>query len=341
MPSSRNSERKTRILPNYRPGWQQELAQALSDPAELLDYLDLDKAWLPAARRAATLFPLRVPRYFADLMRPGDLRDPLLRQVLPLAEELDVVPGFNTDPVSDLAALTHTGLLQKYQGRALLITTGACAVHCRYCFRRHFPYQNEQAGRDNWQEVLQELAARPDITEAILSGGDPLSLSDARLSGLVERLSAIPHLRRLRLHSRLPVVLPSRVTPELVHLLGESRLTTSLVLHANHPAELTDTLGEALKPLRQAGITLLNQSVLLAGVNDQPAVLQQLSEDLYESGILPYYLHFLDPVSGAAHFRVDENRARDLLQTLREHLPGYLVPKLVVEKATAPSKLPL
>jgi len=209
MYPSRNSERKGAILPNSLPTWQQELAQAVTEPAELLQILHLERHWLAAAERAAAAFPLRVPRYFVDLMRPGDPHDPLLRQVLPLAEELNTAAGFVDDPVGDMDAITGRGILQKYHGRALLITTGACAVHCRYCFRRHFPYQAESAGRDQWQGVLEELAGRPDISEAILSGGDPLSLSDKRLGALLQGLAAIPHLRRLRLHSRTPVVLPA------------------------------------------------------------------------------------------------------------------------------------
>lgn len=341
MYSSRTSERKGTILPDSLPGWQQELAQAITDPAELLQILQLDRAWLAAAERATKQFPLRVPRYFVDLMRPGDPDDPLLRQVLPLAEELAATPGFVSDPVGDLDAIAGQGMLQKYQGRALLITTGACAVHCRYCFRRHFPYPAENAGRDQWQEVLSGLSGRPEISEAILSGGDPLALSDKRLGTLLDGLAAIPHLRRLRLHSRTPVVLPSRITADLIALLGNTRLSTSLVLHCNHPEELTPTLAAALSPLREAGVSLLNQSVLLAGVNDNVSTLQALSEDLFDMGVLPYYLHHLDPVAGAAHFRVDRGRARDLQEQLRTSLPGYLLPRLVVEQPRAKAKLPL
>jgi EF-P beta-lysylation protein EpmB len=303
--------------------------------------LQLPDAWLPAARRAAAAFPLRVPRYFVGLMQPGDPDDPLLRQVLPLAEELLETPGYSADPVGDLAAKAGTGLLHKYHGRALLITTGACAVHCRYCFRRHFPYSTEQAGRDQWHGVLADLAGRSDIDEVILSGGDPLSLSDLRLRPLLEGLERLSQLRRLRIHTRLPIVLPERLTAELADLLASSRLSVSMVLHANHANELSDTLGEALAPLRRAGITLLNQSVLLAGVNDEAAILAQLSEALFDLGVLPYYLHQLDPVSGAAHFQVTDTAARQLHNTLRERLPGYLLPRLVCEKPGAPAKLPL
>jgi EF-P beta-lysylation protein EpmB len=274
-------------------------------------------------------------------MQPGNPADPLLRQVLPLAEELAEVPGYTADPVGDLDAKAGTGLLHKYHGRALLITTGACAVHCRYCFRRHFPYSEEQAGRDQWAGVLADLAGRADIDEVILSGGDPLSLSDQRLQPLIEGLDRIGHLRRLRIHTRLPIVLPDRLTAELATMLAASRLTVSMVLHANHPNELTGTLGDALGPLRQSGITLLNQAVLLAGVNDEVDTLARLSEALFDLGILPYYLHQLDPVSGAAHFQVADETARLLHKALRDRLPGYLLPRLVCEKPGAPAKLPL
>jgi EF-P beta-lysylation protein EpmB len=346
MSSSQTPETKAAILTRTPPrwqnnNWQQALATAISDPAELLERLQLPAEWLPAARRAAAGFPLRVPRYFAGLMRPGDPADPLLRQVLPLAEELAEVPGYVADPVGDLAAKAATGLLHKYRGRALLITTGACAVHCRYCFRRHFPYSEEQAGRDQWAGVLEQLAGMKDIDEVILSGGDPLTLSDPRLAPLIEGLGEIGHLRRLRLHTRLPIVLPERLTAELTAMLSASRLAASLVLHANHPNELTGTLGEALAPLRRAGIALLNQTVLLAGINDRADTLAELSEQLFDLGVLPYYLHQLDPVSGAAHFQVSDDVARRLHTTLRDRLPGYLLPRLVCEKPGAPAKLPL
>jgi EF-P beta-lysylation protein EpmB len=346
MSSSSNPEPKTAILARtpaspHRKSWQQQLAEGFRDPARLLAHLQLPASRLVPAQRAAAAFPLRVPRYFADLMTPGDPHDPLLRQVLPVADELVASPGFSTDPVGDMAARAGHGLLQKYRGRALLITTGACAVHCRYCFRRHYPYSDEQAGRDDWSPVLVELARRPDISEIILSGGDPLSLSDQRLASLLEGLAAVPGLRRLRIHSRLPVVLPARLTTRLTSLLAGNRLATSLVLHANHSRELTGTLAAALGPLRDAGVTLLNQAVLLAGVNDDARVLADLSETLFDLGILPYYLHQLDPVAGAAHFQVDEERARALHRQLRDTLPGYLLPRLVHEVAGGAAKLPL
>ncbi len=321
--------------------WQLELARGFRDPAELRTYLGLAADPRDGSQRSSIEFPLRVPRYFADLMRRGDAADPLLRQVLPSADELTSVPGYVADPVGDLAVGIGAGLLQKYQGRALLITTGACAVHCRYCFRRHYPYSVAPAIRNRWAGALAELSQRPDIVEVVLSGGDPLSLSDNNLRTLLAGLEMLPHLRRLRIHSRLPVVLPVRVTSALVDLLSRSRLAVSLVLHANHPNEVTATLAQALAPLRRGGLVLLNQSVLLAGVNDDSVVLAQLSERLFDIGVLPYYLHQLDPVAGAAHFHVADDRARRLHGQLLARLPGYLVPRLVADRPGSPAKMPL
>jgi EF-P beta-lysylation protein EpmB len=328
-------------IPLEQPNWRAELARAVADPAELVRLLDLDPALLPAARAAARAFPLRVPRGFVARMRRGDVADPLLRQVLPLGAELDQVQGFSVDPTGDLAAASAPGLLTKYQGRALLVATGACAVHCRYCFRRHFPYADENPRADGWRTALAAIEADPSIDEVILSGGDPLSLSDTRLAELAAALAALPQLRRLRIHTRHPVVLPERVDDELLGWLAPLRLQKVVVLHANHAQELDAAVGAACARLRDAGATLLNQSVLLRGVNDDADVLAALSERLFALGVLPYYLHQLDRVAGAAHFEVDDARALALHSELTARLPGYLVPRLVREVAGAPAKQPL
>lgn len=322
-------------------GWQAEMAAAITDPAELLAAVGLGEEWLPAARAAARLFPLRAPRSFVSRMRRADPHDPLLRQVLPLAEECVANAGYSADPVGDHAAMAVPGVLHKYEGRVLLTTTGACAVHCRYCFRRHFDYSEANPAADHWRAALDYLAADPTITEVILSGGDPLSLSDRRLAELVAWLEAIPHLQRLRLHTRTAVVLPARITDELIALLHRSRLATVFVVHVNHANEIDADVRGALALLRAAGVTLLNQSVLLRGVNDDVDTLKRLSESLFDAGVLPYYLHVLDKVQGAAHFDVDESRARALCAELSARLSGYLVPRLVREVAGAPSKSPL
>lgn len=324
-----------------QPRWQEELRDAVTRPAELWALLELDPALLPAATFSAQSFRLKVPRGFVAQMRRGDLRDPLLLQVMPAAAEQQIEPGYTTDPVGDLDVMPTPGLLRKYQGRALLITSPACAVNCRYCFRRHFPYAEARDLEPQFQAALTAIAGDTSITEVILSGGDPLLLPDERLAALAAALDAIPHVRRLRVHTRLPVVLPARVDTQLLDWLTHGRLKPVVVLHSNHANELASAQLEACGRLKGAGITLLNQSVLLAGINDDADVLMRLSERLFEAGVLPYYLHALDRVQGSAHFEVPQPRALELIETLRFRLPGYLVPRLVREVAGQPYKLPL
>ena len=321
--------------------WQRELAQAISHPRELLDILGLSREWLAPAHRAAESFSLRVPRGFVRRMRREDPNDPLLLQVLPLGLELEHHEDFSFDPVQDLGHRAAPGLLHKYEGRALLIATGACAVHCRYCFRRHFPYAEETAHGALWQAALDQLRADSSISEVILSGGDPLSLGEQRLERLTDDLRHIPHLRRLRVHTRYPVVLPERVSDRLIRWLQGLPWPTVMVIHCNHGNEIDDSVTAACARLRAAGVTLLNQSVLLARVNDSTDALADLSEKLFAAGVLPYYLHLLDRVQGAAHFEVSESRARELVREIRSRLPGYLVPQLVREIAGEPSKTPI
>ncbi|RRS33300.1 MAG: hypothetical protein OI74_08285 [Gammaproteobacteria bacterium (ex Lamellibrachia satsuma)] len=320
------------------PLWQQALSDAFTRPKALLDYLGIEQDSIPV--EFSSEFSMRVPRGFADLMRRGDPGDPLLRQVLPLQNESVHVQGFSRNPVGDLEAHAVTGLLHKYHGRALLITTGACAIHCRYCFRRHYPYENGSATPRQWEALLAYLREHPTINEVILSGGDPLMLGDEKLGRWMQQLSEIPHLQRLRLHSRLPVVLPERITPELLTHLRKNPLQSVLVIHTNHPRELSGRVTGKLKALQMAGVLLLNQSVLLRGVNDQTAVLVELSERLFEAGVMPYYLHLLDRVEGAAHFEVEQARIHTLYSGLLSRLPGYMVPKLVRETAGDASKRP-
>jgi len=325
--------------PDHPAAWQQALAAAVTDPAELVALLGLDPALIGPARQAAARFGLRVPRGFIGRMRRGDPDDPLLRQVLPLGAELAAAEGFVSDPVGDLASAAAPGVLHKYEGRALLVTTGACGVHCRYCFRREFPYGEHVSGR--WRAALEAIAADTSLREVILSGGDPLSLSTARLAELSGALEAMPQLRRLRIHTRQPIVLPERVDGPLLDWLGQLRLQTVIVVHANHAAEIDAAVAAALAALAARGATLLNQSVLLAGVNDSAEALASLSERLFAAGVLPYYLHLLDRVRGASHFEVPEARAIALVDALRQRLPGYLVPRLVREQPGAGSKTPV
>ncbi|MEQ1438684.1 EF-P beta-lysylation protein EpmB [Fontimonas sp. SYSU GA230001] len=325
-------------LRQQAPQWQHALREAFTRPDELLRFLDLDASLPMLALERVRDFPLRVPRGYAQRMRKGDPRDPLFLQVWPRPQEADAAPGFGIDAVGDLRKARGGGLIHKYRGRVLVIATGACAVHCRYCFRRHFPYNEHLGARDHWREALHTIASDASITEVILSGGDPLSLADDKLAEFADALDRIPHLRRLRLHTRQPVVLPERVDERLLDWLGRGRLAKVIVLHVNHAHELDHGVAAALRPLRALGLTLLNQSVLLRGINDDVATLQQLSERLSECGILPYYLHLLDRVQGTAHFEVDEDRACALMQGLAARLPGYLVPKLVREESGALSK---
>ena len=315
------------------------MAQAVTEPVELLRSLQLPASL--ADGMAGQRFPLRVPRGFIRRMKPGDPRDPLLLQVLPQLQENRLVDGFREDPVGDLASMAVPGVIHKYRGRVLLVTTGVCAIHCRYCFRRYFPYAETNPRRGEWAVALAYIAADPSIEEVILSGGDPLLLADEHLARLSGRLQQIPHLRRLRIHTRLPVVLPSRIDDSLLCWLGKSDLQVVLVIHANHPNELDEAVAEALADLAGAGATLLNQSVLLRGVNDDVETLSALSEKLFSSGVMPYYLHLLDKVEGAAHFDVTEERALALLTGLRNRLPGYMVPRLVREREGAPAKIPV
>jgi EF-P beta-lysylation protein EpmB len=313
------------------PRWQQDLATAVTDPAELAALLNLPREWIEPARRAAEHFGLKVPRSFIARMRAGDIADPLLRQVLPIVEECDSTPGFVADPLGEMAARAAAGLLHKYAHRALLITTQACAVHCRYCFRREFPYEDHLSDGARWSDALAAVRADPSIRELILSGGDPLSLSTGRLRQITDALRDAPHVTMLRLHTRTPVVLPSRVDDEFIDWLRPLPFRVAIVLHSNHPHELSGDALDAIRALKETGVALLNQTVLLRGVNDHPAVLTELSLRLHAHGVLPYYLHLLDRVRGSAHFEVPEQRGIELIDQIARTLPGFLVPKLARE----------
>ncbi|MDH5369487.1 MAG: EF-P beta-lysylation protein EpmB [Gammaproteobacteria bacterium] len=317
--------------------WQTALADAIRQPAELLEYLNLPQSLLSGAIAASESFTLRVPRGYCQRIEKGNPDDPLLRQVLPLDAELIHDQQFMHDPVGDLAAMEAPSLLHKYQGRVLIITTPVCAVHCRYCFRRHFPYQENRA-EQNWNKTVDYIRNHSDIHEVILSGGDPLSLTESRLKNLTDKLINIPHIKTLRLHTRQPIVLPERVNNELLSWIDSLPWKIVVVLHCNHANEIAPPVAFALKQLQQHQVTLLNQSVLLAGVNDDTEVLVNLSQKLFEHHVLPYYLHRLDKVQGAKHFYVENDKASQLINKVRQRLPGYLVPKLVEERAGEKSK---
>ncbi|MEO0443946.1 MAG: EF-P beta-lysylation protein EpmB [Pseudomonadota bacterium] len=316
--------------------WQQQLQQAITQADELLAALELPLSLLAGARTASHPFALKVPRAFLSRMQKGNPNDPLLRQVLPIKEELISTDGYNTNPVGEQH---HSpGIIQKYHGRVLLMVNGHCAVNCRYCFRRHFPYADNRLSRQQWLGVLKAIESDASITEVILSGGDPLASSDRQLAWLVQQIANITHIQRLRIHTRLPVVIPDRITQSCLEWLSASRLQVVMVLHINHPQEIDKSLKISLSKLKQRGITLLNQAVLLKGVNDSTASLEALSIDLFSAGVLPYYLHLLDPVSGAAHFDLPKEKCLALYRGIQERLPGYLLPKLVQELKGEPSK---
>lgn len=318
-------------LPRQAPTWQHALREAYSRPQELLRFLELDPALPGLQLDRCKDFPLRVPRGFAARMRKRDPADPLFLQVWPRAEEGLELPGYALDAVGDLSHRKNGGLLHKYHGRVLLIATGACGIHCRYCFRRHFPYADSLATRNHWQQALDEIRADSSIHEVILSGGDPLSLADDKLAELAQALEGIPHVTRLRLHTRQPIVLPERVDDRLLAWLMRGRLQKVFVLHANHPQEINAEVERACKALQGANVMLLNQSVLLRGINDSAPTLAALSERLSAAQVLPYYLHMLDRVQGSGHFEVPLAQARQIMRTLAASLPGYLVPRLARE----------
>lgn len=330
------------LVDEQAPSWQQLLSTAVRDTETLLRKLELPLDLLEAGNNGAKSFPVRVPAPYLNRIEKGNPNDPLLRQVLPLVEESALPPeGFVLDPLEEQAANKVPGIVHKYEKRVLLITNGSCAVHCRYCFRRHFPYDDNRLSSEEWDLALDYIRERPELDEVILSGGDPLSNNDQRLFKLIESIESIPHITKLRIHTRLPVVIPQRITPALVQRLQASPLTVMMVIHANHANELDESVRHSMGLLKQAGVHLLNQAVLLKGVNDTADALVDLSEALFHSHVLPYYLHQLDPVVGAHHYDVSDKHALDLMNQIRLRLAGYLVPKLVRELAGEGSKTPV
>jgi L-lysine 2,3-aminomutase len=329
-------------LSAFTDNWQSQLRNVITSRHELLEILGLSEADVGSSGGACADFPLKVPHSFVQRMRPGDPRDPLLLQVLSSRREMDDIPGYLRDPVGESGAtVPRRGIIHKYHGRVLLIVSGGCAVHCRYCFRRHFPYGENQNSRQQWVAALDYIRADSSIEEVILSGGDPLVATDEQLQQLVAQIAAIAHVRRLRIHSRLPVVLPARVTDTLLDAITHPNLQTVMVIHCNHANEIDAPVATALAALRRRDITTLNQAVLLQGINDNVAAQLALCQRLFAAGTLPYYLHLLDKVQGAAHFDVPESKAHLLMAQLTAHLPGYLVPRLVREIQGANSKVAL
>jgi len=319
--------------------WQTQLSEAITSVDELLSILELEslkaRIYLPA------YFELRVPRAFVAKMTIGDSDDPLLKQVLPDQQEQITVTGYVNDPLDENAHNPVKGLLHKYQSRVLLTITGACAIHCRYCFRQHFDYSANMPTASAQADIIDYITAHPEINEVILSGGDPLNVTNRRLFAWFDTLDAIPQLTTIRLHTRLPVVIPARLDDALLDRMAQSRCHIVMVIHCNHANEIDTLTLEYLQRARVAGITLLNQTVLLKGINDSVASQVALSQRLFAAGVLPYYLHILDKVAGAAHFDSDERSAIELYWQLLSELPGYLVPKLVRELPNRPFKVPI
>jgi len=320
--------------------WQKDLQKVITEPEKLLRLVNINPEQYLQHFKARQLFPVRVPLPFIKRMKKGDINDPLLKQVMPLSSEFVVSDGFVNDPLQEHDTVA-TGLLHKYKNRVLMIVKSGCAINCRYCFRRHFPYQDNSPNKQHWQPALDYITAHKEISEVIFSGGDPLMASDQHLAWLVKQIEQISHVKWLRIHTRLPVVIPNRITSDLVALLKNSRLKATMVLHINHGNEIDNVLIAALEPLRAARIPLFNQSVLLKGINDNAKTLIELSEKMFYAGIQPYYLHLFDPVQGAAHFDVKEDIAVNIINEMLATLPGFLMPKLVREIAGQANKTPI
>ena len=320
------------------PDWKLELSRSVTTIDKLLDSVNLHRSQLSASQQAAADFPLRVPRPFIERMQPGNPADPLLLQVLPVQAELDSVVGYSPDPLEETQSNPVAGIVHKYANRLLLVVSPTCAINCRYCFRRHFPYEENRQGKQQWQSALDYIRNDTEINEVIFSGGDPLAANDHFLAWLTEQIADIAHIKRLRIHTRLPVVIPSRIDKAFLCWATATRLKPIVVLHINHSNEIDNQLIDSIRRLQDCGIRVLNQTVLLRGINDSAECLAELSESLFDCDVMPYYLHLLDPVAGASHFDMDENRAKTLYTELQALLPGFLVPKLVREIPNKPSK---
>ncbi|WP_334015338.1 EF-P beta-lysylation protein EpmB [Alteromonas sp. S167] len=320
--------------------WQKELALSFTDPSKLLQHMGLDEEKYTQHIKARRLFPMRVPRHFVNLMEKGNPNDPLFMQVMPLSDEFLSTPGYTEDPLEEHDT-AGKGILHKYDSRVLLMVRTGCAVNCRYCFRRHFPYADNAVSKHQWEEVLSYIRTHPNINEVIFSGGDPLMAKDDHLAWLAQEIAQIEHVKRLRIHTRLPVVLPERIDNKFMEWFGDLPLQRVLVLHANHANEVSPALAVRLRELQSKGVTLLNQSVLLKGINDSGKAISDLSDALFDAGVLPYYVHVLDKVQGASHFYVSDDDARGIMEEAIKRLPGFLVPKLVREIGGQPGKTPI
>jgi EF-P beta-lysylation protein EpmB len=316
---------------DIQPSWKSELSQCISSVSELLHCLQLNPEQLSVSQRATEDFPLKVPRPFIERMEVGNPNDPLLRQVLPVTQETEPAVGYSPDPLDEIQHNPIPGVVHKYDNRLLLIVSPNCAINCRYCFRRHFPHQENRQSKQQWQQALTYIRLHKEINEVIFSGGDPLAANDNFLGWLTEQIANIPHVKRLRIHTRLPVVIPSRIDDAFLGWATGTRLLPIVVLHINHANEIDTAVQQMVQRLLGEGMLVLNQTVLLKSINDRSAILAELSEALYDTGVIPYYLHLLDPVAGASHFDIAGQQATQIYGQLQKQLPGFLVPKLVRE----------
>ena len=330
----------TQISDKLHTSWQKELANVITDPKTLLELVEISPKSYQQHFAARKLFPVRVPRPLMTRIKKGDINDPILKQVMPLDLEFSITDGYSEDPLEEHDTVAP-GLLHKYKHRVLMMVKTGCAINCRYCFRRHFPYADNSPNKARWQQALSYIEQHLEINEVIFSGGDPLMASDDHLQWLITEIEKIPHVTRLRIHTRLPIVIPQRITPALVKTLSLTRLKPVIVFHINHANEIDTNVSQAIEPLLAARIPLFNQSVLLKGINDNANTLAALSEGLFDVGIQPYYLHLFDKVQGVAHFDVTEAEAKKITLQLMAILPGYLMPKLVREIAGEANKTPI
>ena len=330
----------TQISDRLHTSWQKELANVITDPKTLLESLEIPPEEYQRHFSARKLFPVRVPRPLLSRMKKGDINDPILKQVMPLDSEFTITDGYSQDPLEEHDTVAP-GLLHKYKHRVLMMVKTGCAINCRYCFRRHFPYADNSPNKVRWQQALSYIQNHSEINEVIFSGGDPLMANDEHLLWLINEIEQIPHVKRLRIHTRLPIVIPQRITPALVSALAKTRLKPAIVFHINHANEINEDVIQAIEPLIAARIPLFNQSVLLKDINDDANTLAELSEQLFDSGIQPYYLHLFDKVQGVAHFDISEQAAKKIILQLMAILPGYLMPKLVREIAGEANKTPI
>lgn len=326
------------LKPNH---WSTILSQSLKDVDALLTHLNLSYQQVGLTKGQPLDFPFRITQRYLAKITKGNPHDPLLKQILPTDAEKENHPEYRDDPLKEQKFSIIPGLLHKYYGRILLTLTGACAINCRFCFRKYFSYHSNIIHKGNINLILKYLTEHPDITEVILSGGDPLILDDEKLQWVIDSITSVPHIQTLRFHTRMPVVLPERITEHLLDLLLKSRFKSIFVVHINHPNELDDDILAALNYLTKNGVIVLCQSVLLKGINDCATHLMSLYQSLFKVGVLPYYLHLLDKVTGSHNFEVSLSKAKQIMHMLSTHLPGYLVPKLVYEKPDALYKIPI